>query len=72
VLFRSAGLQVATLDGDHRVKLKSIVQGRDFGNTIEVLSGLTANETVILNPPDSITDGVQVRIAAPPATSGKN
>jgi RND family efflux transporter MFP subunit len=72
VLFRSAGLQVATLDGDHRVKLKNIVQGRDFGNTIEVLSGLTANETVILNPPDSIADGVQVRIAAPPAPSGKN
>jgi RND family efflux transporter MFP subunit len=73
VLFRSAGLQVATLDGEHRVKLKSIVQGRDFGSTIEVLSGLTANELVILNPPDSIADGVQVRIAAPPpAQSGKN
>ena len=67
VLFRSAGLQVATLDGDHRVRLKSIVQGRDFGNTIEVLSGLTANDTVVLNPPDSIADGVQVRIAAPAA-----
>jgi RND family efflux transporter MFP subunit len=65
VLFRSAGLQVATLDGDHRVRLKSIVQGRDFGNTIEVLSGLDANDTVVLNPPDSIADGVQVRIAAP-------
>ena len=37
VLFRAAGLQVATLDAEHRVKLKSIVQGRDFGNTIEVL-----------------------------------
>jgi multidrug efflux pump subunit AcrA (membrane-fusion protein) len=66
VLFRSAGLQVATLDGQQRVTLKSIVQGRDFGTTIEVLSGLTPNEVVVLNPPDSITDGVQVRIAAPP------
>jgi RND family efflux transporter MFP subunit len=64
VLFRSAGLQVATLDGDHRVKLKSIIQGRDFGNTIEVLSGLEADDAVVLNPPDSITDGMQVRIAA--------
>ena len=42
VLFRAAGLQVATVDGQRRVKLKSIVQGRDFGNTIEVLSGLEA------------------------------
>jgi RND family efflux transporter MFP subunit len=65
VLFRSAGLQVATLDDQQRVKLKSIVQGRDFGNSIEVLSGLAPHETVVLNPPDSIADGVQVRIAAP-------
>jgi RND family efflux transporter MFP subunit len=75
VLFRSAGLQVATLDGQQRVTLKSIVQGRDFGNTIEVLSGLEPNELVVLNPPDSITDGVQVRIAppadAPAKTNGK-
>jgi RND family efflux transporter MFP subunit len=63
VLFRAAGLQVATVDGEHRVKLKNIVQGRDFGNTIEVLSGLAPNETVVLNPPDSITDGVEVRVA---------
>jgi RND family efflux transporter MFP subunit len=71
VLFRAAGLQVATLDGEQRVKLKSIVQGRDFGNTIEVLSGLEPNDTVVLNPPDSIADGVQVRIATPSAARAK-
>jgi RND family efflux transporter MFP subunit len=72
VLFRSAGLQVATLDGENRIKLKSIVQGRDFGSTIEVLSGLNANDMVLLNPPDSIADGVQVRIAAAPAAQNGN
>ncbi len=76
VLFRSAGLQVATLDSQQRVKLKSIVQGRDFGTSIEVLSGLTPHETVVLNPPDSIADGVQVRIAVPdaakPTANGKS
>jgi RND family efflux transporter MFP subunit len=66
VLFRSAGLQVATIDGDKRVKLKNVVQGRDFGNTIEILSGLGPDEVVILNPPDSLTDGTVVRIATPP------
>jgi RND family efflux transporter MFP subunit len=65
VLFRAAGLQVATIDGQKRVRLKSIVQGRDFGNTIEVLSGIEANDTIILNPPDSLIDGVEVRIAPP-------
>ena len=69
VLFRAAGLQVATVDDHKRVKLKSIVQGRDFGNTIEVLSGLAADDVVILNPSDSLTDGAPVRIATPPAKS---
>lgn len=65
VLFRSAGLQVATVDAQKKVKLKSIVQGRDFGNTIEILSGLEPDDVVILNPLDSFTDGVPVRIAPP-------
>jgi RND family efflux transporter MFP subunit len=72
VLFRAAGLQVATVDGQKRVKLKSIVQGRDFGNTIEILSGLGPDETVILNPPDSLTDGLLVRIATPPPAQSKD
>jgi RND family efflux transporter MFP subunit len=72
VLFRAAGLQVATLDGQKRVKLKSIIQGRDFGNTIEILSGVEPDEVVILNPPDSLTDGVLVRIASPPPDQAKD
>ena len=72
VLFRSAGLQVATLDSQQRVTLKSIVQGRDFGNTIEILSGLAPNELVVLNPPDSIADGAQVRIAKPAEAPAKD
>ncbi len=72
VLFRSAGLQVATVDGTKHVKLKSIVQGRDFGNTIEVLSGIEADDRVVVNPPDSITDGASVRIVEPPAEKPKD
>ncbi len=72
VLFRSAGLQVATVDSQKRVKLKSIVEGRDFGSTIEILSGLGPDDVVILNPPDSLTDGVVVRLASPPAAQSKD
>ncbi|MGA2190045.1 MAG: efflux RND transporter periplasmic adaptor subunit [Steroidobacteraceae bacterium] len=72
VLFRAAGLQVATVDGSQRIKLKSIVQGRDFGSTIEILSGLDAGDLVVVNPPDSITDGVPVHVAAPAAGPAKN
>jgi RND family efflux transporter MFP subunit len=75
VLFRSAGLQVATVGQDNKIRLKSIVQGRDFGSTIEILSGLDFADKVVVNPPDSITDGVPVRVAAPeaakPADKGK-
>ena len=69
VLFRAAGLQVATLDAQQPgVKLKSIVQGRDFGNTIEVLSGsVRRTMTVVLNPPDSIADGVRCGSPQPAA-----
>jgi len=57
VLFRAQGLQVATLDREHRVRLKSITQGRDFGTEIEVLTGLEAADTLVVNPPDSISEG---------------
>jgi hypothetical protein len=39
--------------------------GRDFGNEVEVLSGLTGQESVITSPPDSLVSGEQVRIAEP-------
>jgi RND family efflux transporter MFP subunit len=63
VLFRAQGLQVATVDDGHHVRLKTITQGRDFGTEIEVLTGLSADDTLVVNPPDSISDGVEVRIA---------
>lgn len=67
VLFRTEGLQVATLDAQQRVHLQTIRQGRDFGTEIEVLSGITAADTLVVNPPDSLSDGAQVRIAQPAA-----
>jgi len=49
------------------VRLKRIAQGRDFGSTIEVLSGIDAADDIVLNPPDSITDGALVRVFTPPS-----
>src|SRR3984957_1479243 len=66
LLFRAAGLQVATVDGSDHVHLKTIVPGRDFGKSIEVVSGLAAEDNVVVNPPDSLIDGAAVRIAPPP------
>ncbi|MBV9620705.1 MAG: efflux RND transporter periplasmic adaptor subunit [Gammaproteobacteria bacterium] len=66
LLFRAEGLQVATLDASQQVHLKAIVQGRDFGREVEVMSGLSPADTLVLNPPDSITEGEPVRVAPTP------
>jgi RND family efflux transporter MFP subunit len=67
VLFRAPGPQVATVDSHNRVQLKSIVQGRDFGSSIEVLAGLDDGDQVVVNPPDSIINGVFVHVLSPAA-----
>jgi RND family efflux transporter MFP subunit len=63
LIFRSQGLQIATVGSDNKARLRSIVQGRDFGTSVEVLSGVSANDQVVINPPDSLSDGGTVRIA---------
>jgi RND family efflux transporter MFP subunit len=72
VLFRAAGLQVAVVDAQKTVHLKKIEQGRDFGKTIEVLNGIGPDDAVIVNPPDSIEDGLRVRFAPPPPGNAAN
>jgi len=70
-LFRSEGLQVAVVK-DGRVALVRVTPGHDFGDQIEILSGLNGDESVIQNPPDSVLAGQQVQIAkaAPPSGTG--
>jgi RND family efflux transporter MFP subunit len=69
LLFRSEGLQVAVVK-DGQVALTKVTPGHDFGNQIEILSGLNGDESVIQNPPDSVLTGQQVQIAKALATSG--
>jgi RND family efflux transporter MFP subunit len=63
LLFRSEGLRVAVVGEGQRVDLKPITIGHDFGSEVEVISGLSGNETVIVNPPDSVVAGEAVRVA---------
>jgi RND family efflux transporter MFP subunit len=70
LVFRAQGLQVASVENDNRVKLIPIVLGRDFGATVEVLSGLNADDKVIVSPPDSVVDGEQVKITLPVSQGG--
>jgi len=65
LMFRAGGLQVAVVGPDRRLAFRKIVQGRDFGTEVEVLSGVVAQDEVVLNPPDTLSDGTLVQIAAP-------
>jgi RND family efflux transporter MFP subunit len=63
VIFRSAGMQVATVKDGKTVALIPITPGRDFGKDLEVVAGLSGKEWVVLNPPDSLINGQAVRIS---------
>jgi len=68
LLFRKEGLNVAVVE-DGKAKLVPVTPGRDFGDSIEIVSGLHGNESVITSPPDSIVTGETVKITTPQATA---
>jgi multidrug efflux pump subunit AcrA (membrane-fusion protein) len=63
LMFRDEGMQVATVDATNHVKLKTITISRDMGATVDVGSGLSAQDRIIDNPADALRDGDEVRIA---------
>jgi hypothetical protein len=60
LIFRSEGLQVGVVK-DGEVVLTSVTPGHDYGDQIEIVAGLKANDQVIINPPDSVVSGQQVQ-----------
>jgi len=63
LIFRSAGLQVATVDANSRARLQSITVKQDLGRWIEVASGVKAGDRIIDSPPDALSDGDEVHVA---------
>ncbi len=64
LMFRDAGMEVATLGPHNRVRLQTVTLGRDFGTAVEIATGLNAGDRVINNPPDVLHTGDIVQIAA--------
>jgi RND family efflux transporter MFP subunit len=62
LIFRSDGLQVAVVRDGNRAEMVHVTQGRDFGTEVEITSGITAHDSVIINTPDSLTSGAAVRV----------
>ena len=60
LIFRAEGAQVAVVDAGNVAHFKSVVLGRDFGSSVQLLEGVGPEDQVVLNPPDSLTDGITV------------
>ena len=70
ILFQAQGPQVSVVNSRNRVELRKVTLGRDFGNTIEILGGVTQADAVIANPPDYLVDGMVVAVQ-PAQAAGK-
>jgi hypothetical protein len=55
---------VGVLNSQSQVELRKVKLGHDFGDTIQILSGVRPADTVIANPPDSLTNGMRVAVQA--------
>jgi multidrug efflux pump subunit AcrA (membrane-fusion protein) len=69
LLFRPEGTMVAAVGSDSRLTLKKVAVGRDFGNSVEILQGITVEDSVVINPPDALENGEQVVVAGAQASS---
>lgn len=72
LLFRAEGPQVGIVGSDGHVTLHTVMIGRDFGKTIEILSGVQEGDQVIINPGDSLVTGALVRVAEAKTTVAEN
>lgn len=62
LIFQSAGLRLATIAGGDRIHLAPITPGRDYGNEMEVVAGLSPGDLVVDNPPDALVENEHVRV----------
>ena len=67
LIFNASGLHLATVGSDNKVTFKTVTIQHDYGKTVEIGSGISANDRVIDSPPDGLVDGDQVKIAQPQA-----
>jgi RND family efflux transporter MFP subunit len=71
LIFQREGPQVGVVTTDGKVKLRKIQIGQDLGAQLEILKGLSATDQVIVNPSDSLSDGMEVHVIGPNQNSGK-
>lgn len=65
LLFRPEGTVAAVVSSDGHLNMKKIGIGRDLGATVEVLQGIDPSDNIVVNPPDSLEQGEEVRVSSP-------
>jgi RND family efflux transporter MFP subunit len=63
IVFRAEGPQIGVVKEDGKVEVRSVKIGRDFGQTVEILAGVAAQERIIVNPSESLASGGTVAIS---------
>ena len=64
LIFRKEGSQVAVVK-DGVVHMTNVTIGQDFGTSLEATYGVTPQDQIVINPPDSLADGAHVEVAKP-------
>ena len=68
ILFQTNGPQVGVVNSRNQVELRKVTLGHDFGDTIEIMTGVRSGDAVIANPPDSLTRGMRVAVQSATTT----
>jgi len=75
LIFDKSGLRVATVGAGDRVVFKQVTIARDLGRDIEIATGLSPSDRIIVTPPDGLADNDQVRVVSgerKPASTASN
>jgi len=72
LIFRAQGLQAAVVNDGKHAEIRNITLGRDYGDEVEVLSGLSTKDLVMVSPPDSLVQGEEVRVTQASSSAVQN
>ncbi len=72
ILFQAQGPWVGVVNSQNRVELRNVTLGRDFGNKVEIVSGISRADNVIANPPDYLVDGMSVSVQTAQGGGGRS
>jgi RND family efflux transporter MFP subunit len=72
ILFQADGPQVGVVNGHNQAELRKVTLGHDFGDTIQIMTGVRSTDAVIANPPDFLTNGMRVAVQSASGNGKEN